>query len=238
MARFYCENIVGDSVELAGAEASHMVNVMRLKAGDGVELFDGKGTVADAVIVSSTKKTVQLKIESSQTHTARTVGRVVIAASIAKGQRFDWMVSKCTELGVDCIAPIICERTVKLAKGAKVVERLEKLAVSAAKQCRRVFLPKISEPRTLVSFLEGFKCEYPEAKLVFGGLCEGSVSLGQLGCGSDVVAIVGPEGGFTEGEEKLLKDNGAAAIRLTETILRTETAAMTFASVLCVSRDA
>ena len=238
MARFYYKNIIGENVDLIGSEAAHLINVMRLKVGDHAELFDGKGKLAQAKITSTTKKSAHLKIQSIDIQLPRTSGRIVIAASIAKGQRFDWMVSKCTELGADHIAPIICERTVKLAKGAKVVERLEKLAVSAAKQCRRVFLPTISEPQTLVSLLESLKVDYPEAKVVFGGLGEGSVSSGQLWCETDVVAIVGPEGGFTEAEEILLKENDAAAIRLTDTILRTETAAMAFASILCAMRDA
>ena len=238
MNRFYCENIVGNTIELVGDEASHLINVMRLKAGDQIELFDGKGTLAQAVIAGTKKKSAQLQIENIDTTPPRTEKRVIIAASIAKGQRFDWMISKCTELGTDHIVPIICDRTVKLAKGSKAGDRLSKLALSAAKQCKRLFLPTISQPQKLTEAIGNLKADYPDARLIFGGLTANTVPISSIPTDCDTIAIIGPEGGFTDQEHNFLTENAAIPIKLTDTVLRTETAAVTIASILCTQRDA
>lgn len=238
MSRFYCENFDTGSIELTGEEGRHLVSVIRLVAGSTVELFDGKGKLATATVTATTRKSAELKIETIETTKPKTTGRVIIAASVAKGQRFDWMISKCTELGADVIAPLICERTVKLAKGAKAVDRYKKLSLSAAKQCKRIFLPAITEPGNLDTAIDKLKQTYPAAKIIYGGLSAPTTSiLNQLETEKDVIAIVGPEGGFTEDEEKMLKTKGALAVKLTQTILRTETAAITIAAILCTARD-
>lgn len=237
MNRFYCDNIAGDAVELDSAEASHLINVMRLKPGERVELFDGKGTLAQAVITGTKKRTAELKIENIQTHPARSNNRVIIAASIAKGQRFDWMISKCTELGADHIVPIICRRTVKLAKGSGAVDRYEKLIISAAKQCKRLFFPVISEPADLPVAIDNLKQTYPNAKILFGGLSENVTPISAVKTDTDVIAVIGPEGGFTNEETHFFEEKSAIGVKLTDTILRTETAAIAFASILCTLRD-
>jgi 16S rRNA (uracil1498-N3)-methyltransferase len=177
-------------------------------------------------------------VETIETAEPPTAGRVIIAASVAKGQRFDWMISKCTEIGVDVIAPIICERTVKLAKGANAVDRYEKLSLSAAKQCKRIFLPAIHEPENLDIAIDKLRQTYPAAKIIYGGLSQNPTSiLDQVEAEKDIIAIIGPEGGFTDDEEKMMKEKGAVAVKLTQTILRTETAAITIAAILCTARD-
>ena len=238
MTRFYCENIIVGTIELTGDEGRHLASVMRLGPGDVVELFDGKGKLATATVTSTTRKSAQLTVENIQTIEPRTSARIIIAASIAKGQRFDWMISKCTELGVDHIAPIICQRTVKLAKGSKALHRYSKLALSAAKQCKRIFLPTIAEPDNIDSAVDKLKEMYPDAKIIYGSLSENPVSiLNATSPQEDVIAVVGPEGGFTAEEEKLLRDKNAVGIKLTETVLRTETAATALATILATSRD-
>ena len=238
MSRFYCENFDIGSIELTGDEGRHLVSAMRLTAGSTVELFDGKGKLATAVVTSTTRKSAQLKVETVETFPPPTAGRVIIAASIAKGQRFDWLISKCTEIGVETIAPVICERTVKLAKGANAANRYEKLSLSAAKQCKRVFLPTIGQPEKLDAAIDKLKQQYPTAKIIYGGLSQNpSPIMDQIEAGKDVIAIVGPEGGFTDDEEKMLSEKGAVPVKLTQTILRTETAAITIAAILCTARD-
>jgi 16S rRNA (uracil1498-N3)-methyltransferase len=238
MTRFYCENINVGTVELAGDEGRHLVSVMRLGPGDVVELFDGKGNLATATVISTTRKSAQLTVENIHTIEPRTSARIIIAASIAKGQRFDWMISKCTELGADHIAPIICQRTVKLAKGTKAIQRYNKLALSAAKQCKRIFLPVITEPDNIDIAVDKLKEMYPDAKIIYGSLSENPVSiLNAISPQEDVIAVVGPEGGFTAEEEKMLNDKQATAVKITQTVLRTETAATAITSIVATSRD-
>jgi 16S rRNA (uracil1498-N3)-methyltransferase len=210
-----------------------------LTAGERVELFDGNGALAQVVISDITRKAVTLQVDKIHSEPARTSGRIVIAASIAKGQRFDWLITKCTELGVDHIAAVIFERTVKLAKGTSTSERYNKLAIAAAKQCGRIFLPKITGPADLQPTLSLLKNDYPHARIIFGALNPQAESVVELARdGKDIIAFVGPEGGLTCEEENLLKSAGACQVRLTDTTLRIETAAVAFAAILCANRDA
>jgi len=237
-ARFYCESIELGQVQLTPDEAHHLVNVLRLTAGERVELFDGNGALAQALITDITRKAVTLQVENIHSEPARTSGRIVIAASIAKGQRFDWLLTKCTELGVDHIAAVIFEHTVKLAKGTSTTQRYDKLTIAAAKQCGRIFLPEITGPTDLQQTLALLKNNYPDARLIFGALNPQAKSVVELARdGKDIIAFVGPEGGLTCEEEDLLTSAGAREVRLTDTTLRIETAAVAFAAILCANRD-
>jgi len=239
LARFYCDSIIEGQVQLEPDQAHHLANVLRLEPGQPVVLFDGKGTLAQAVITDIKRKAVTLEVEDILKEDARTTGRIVIAASIAKGRRFDWAITKCTELGVDHIAAVAFERTVKLAKGPSVLDRYHKLALAATKQCGRVFLPKITGPCDLSEILLSLKKDYPEAHLVFGTLNPDAKRICKLPTSDeDIIAFVGPEGGLTEQEESLLKAAGARKVQLTDTTLRIETAAFAFAAILCANRDA
>ena len=238
MSRFYCSKISQDTVIIDGEQFHHLVKVRRMNVGDEAELFDGRGMVAVAVITEINKAHARIKIQRRETQKPRQEGRIVIGTSVAKGSRFDWLVSKCTELGVDRIVPIAFQRTVKLAKGAQAGERYSKLAVEAAKQCGRNFLPRIDEVCSLSECIEKLKEEYPQIQLLFGSLNTSAKSIMEIDTvGTDIMAFVGPEGGFTEKEESILQDNGAVGVHLAETILRIETAAIAFAAILTVKRN-
>ncbi len=238
MHRFYCENLAGTAAELVGSEAHHLANVLRLHKDDKVELFDGKGTLSLAAIENIARHQVTLRIESAKTTPERKTGRIIIAASIAKGERFDWLIAKCTELGADRICPIIFERTVKLPKNPRIVDRWLAIAIESAKQCKRLHLPRIDSPAALVQAIPALKAAYPAGRLVFGSPSPLSPALAATPFGtSDVIAFIGPEGGLTDNEIRLLMQNAAQAIRLTDTILRIETAALAFAAILTAQRN-
>jgi len=237
-ARFYRESIETGRVELSPDQAHHLVNVLRMEPGQELELFDGKGTVGRAIITNVKHKTVELNVEDARTVPTRTSGRVIIAVSIAKGRRFDWVITKCTELGADHIAPVLFERTVKLAQGASVLARYNNLALAATKQSGRVFLPKITAPVDLAGTLSALQKDYPKARLVFGTLNTEAKRICTLpAVDEDIIAFVGPEGGMTPEEQERLRAAGAAEVRLTDTTLRIETAAFAFAAILCANRD-
>lgn len=238
LSRFYCDKIGKGQVRLAEAEAHHLINVMRLSAGEKIELFDGRGKLAKSVITEIKRKEVFVEIKEIQTLERHKSGRVVIAASIAKGQRFDMLISKCTELGADHIAAVVFERTVKQAKGQGALERYEKLSISAAKQCGRLFLPRITGPMNPAETISFLKNEYPQGKFIFGSLNKEAENItGTVKDGSDVIAFVGPEGGITGAEENMLINEGARRVRLTDTVLRIETAAIAFSAILCAGRS-
>ncbi|MCK4753567.1 MAG: 16S rRNA (uracil(1498)-N(3))-methyltransferase [Planctomycetes bacterium] len=236
LIRFYCNPITKPSVELVDTEAHHLLNVRRLKTGDKVELFDGQGTLATAAITETKHKIVTLEIENLK-KTKKTYPQIIIAVSIPKGERFDLTITKCTELGIDRITPIIFERTVKQSKNPKAVSRWQKLTIAAAKQSRNLFLPKIDEPINLSDAIEMLKKNHPNAKLLLGSPDSKAPSLINQSFGdTDIIAVIGPEGGLTENELTLLKNQKAESVRLTDTILRVETAAIAFAAILAAKR--
>ncbi|MHC4618665.1 MAG: RsmE family RNA methyltransferase [Planctomycetota bacterium] len=239
LLRFYCNPIVEPVVELSPSEARHLALVRRLVVGDDIELFDGLGTLAVGVIRTASRRKVTLDVRETRVLPRPKRPQIVVAVSVAKGERFDWLIGKCTELGVDRISPILFERTVKQAKNPRINERWNNLAIAAAKQCRSVFLPQIDKPLPLKEAVETLSKEYPNVKFLLGSLSD---SARPLACREpepgDIVALVGPEGGLTEEEEALLQNYGCQAVRLTDTVLRIETAALAFAAVLTAQRSA
>lgn len=239
LLRFYCDPLNKPVAELAGPEVHHAASVRRLKAGDKVELFDGKGSVATAAIISATSRKVTLKIDELKIIPKPACAQIILAVSVAKGERFDWLIAKATELGADRICPVIFERTVKQPKNPKIVDRWLNIAISAAKQCRRIFLPQIDSPAPLPKVIELLKADHPKACLLLGSLDQDSKPLIAQSFGDhDCIAVVGPEGGLTEKEQIFLKNQGAQHVRISITVLRVETAALAFTAVLSAQRDA
>jgi 16S rRNA (uracil1498-N3)-methyltransferase len=238
-ARFFCNTINQENdIVICDVQFRHLTKVLRLKRGDSIELFDGKGIVAQAIIEKITKDSALLKIQTRNTFETRDKRRIIIASSMAKGQRFDEIIAMCCQLGIDRIMPVIFERTVKQAGSPRTLERFESIAVESAKQCGRNFLPLIDKPMSFEKALEKMQAEYPQAKIIFGSLMENAESIMDFDFDSDdIIAFIGPEGGLTEAEESLLKKINAQAVRLTDTILRIETAAITFAAILAAKRD-
>lgn len=234
--RCYCQKIEPGLLQLDPAESHHLTHVLHLKKGAALEAFDGKGILAGAAIAEITRKTVTLEIGKIQNLSPPRRGRIIIAASLAKAQRFDRLVTQCTELGADHIAAVICQRTVKLAKGA-TADRYKKLTIAAAKQSGRIFLPEVTAPSDLAQTLDDLKGNYPYARIIFGGMTENAVPIANLKPDqSDTIAFIGPEGGLTDGEQNLLKENGALEVSLVENILRVETAAIAVTALLVANR--
>lgn len=240
LIRLYSQTITSPQTILSGSEAHHLASVMRRAVGSEVELFDGLGTIAKAVVKFAKKREVILNVTQISKAKLRSENRIILVVSLAKGQRFDWLISKCTELGIDHIIPAIYSNTVKQGSGEKLVLRYNNLAISAAKQCKRAVLPQIDAPQTLAQALGKVREEYPSSTLLTASLSENPASLfddSKIPPKSDKIVFIGPEGGLTADEEAILSENGAVRISLTETILRVETAALAVTSILAVRRD-
>ncbi len=235
--RFFQSPINQGGSEITGPEAHHLIKVMRCQVGDSLELFDGKGCLAQASIVEVKSKKVLISITSIEQFPARDTQRIILAVSLAKGERFDWLISKCSELGVDHIIPVLYERTVKKGSGKNILERFEHLAIAAAKQSERLFLPQIDSPMSLSETLEHCQTLYPHAQWLIGSLNESAKPVTTLSWqDEDVIVFIGPEGGFADSEESLLLSHPSLALRISDTILRTETAGMAFGSYLAALR--
>ena len=220
----------GGAVELEEGASRH-VRVLRLRPGDHVELFDGKGSLAPAVIRELEGRVV-CDAEPPSTAPARNA-RVVLVLGIPKGSTLDDCVRMATELGVDEIALMQAERSVPrwdAPRAAQRLERLTRVAAEAAAQCERADLPLIQAPRSCAGWLDA---RPPEAQgVIFGARASGALSFG--GTPEQVWCAVGPEGGFSPGELQAFQAAGFVLASLGPTVLRVDTAV---AAALTVVQD-
>ena len=237
--RFYCEQIDQPAlVELAPEECHHLLSVRRVKPGHSVELFDGRGGLGTGALHQVRGGTAVVKIDQFDRFEPPKA-RIVLAVSVPKAKRFDDIVLKCTEIGINHIIPVLFERTVKQpGNPEKAVLRWRKLIIEAAKQSRRLFLPQLDEPCQLPDALSALKNKYPRARLLAGSPKAQQNLFEELKTElQDTIVFIGPEGGFSPNEENFLTAQNLRYVKLTNTILRVETAAIAFASVLAHHRD-
>ncbi len=228
---FYCppRRLHDDIVELPADESHHAVSVMRLSQGDRLIVVDGVGTAYRgevAKIVGNKKVAVRLYLE------IRNFGEPMVAltlvAGLSVGSKFDTVVQEGTELGVKRFVPVIAARSkVRLDDSKKVAartRRLERVALSAIKQCRRSYRPEIALPITFAQYMKEVDAE--SLRLIFhpGGSPVSSVELPEITGLRRVTALVGPESGFTQDEVDLAVKAGFVPVSLGARILRTETA--------------
>jgi len=234
---FYCAGIKNGSVQLCGPQAHQLINVLRLHRKDVCELFDGRGTLADAVIKQIDHRQATLEVRNVKKISRPFTQNIIIASDIAKGKRFDWLIEKCTELGIDRIIPVLFDRTIRIVKNPKTCEHWLNVSIAAAKQSGRIYLPKIDAPLPLFQAMEVLHKSRPRIKILFGNVTgEAAVISEYLPSDTDVAAFIGPQGGLTDNELELLEKNGASACRISNNILRTETAAVAFGSILSANR--
>jgi len=209
----------GISLELAGGPANYLGNVMRLKVGGEVLLFDGASGEWLASVADAGKKRMTLRIER-RTREQETVPDVWLAFAPVKRTQTDWLVEKATELGAARLIPVITQRTV--VERVKL-DRLNLIAIEAAEQCGRTVLPDVSEPLPLAHFLQH---RDPARTLYFADEAGGDPAVNAFVPGPAVI-LTGPEGGFTEDERTTIRATpNCAAITLGPRILRAETAAL------------
>lgn len=215
------------TVELEGSEAHHLLHVLRASVGDRVGLFNGQGDEAIAKIVEIRKRSARLQICDCWMTPAET-SELVLATAMPKGDRADWLVEKATELGMSRIIPLRTARSVVEPREAKL-HRLEQVAVSACKQCGRSRLPRLDPLTSLNDVLREFS-QTPTNRLLladpraeqtleefFGAILDSPTM---------IVALIGPEGGFTVEEHAAALAANAMPVRLGANILRIETAAL------------
>lgn len=237
LVRFYCESIEPRTI-LDPVESNHLSRVLRLSVGASVELFDGNGTLAQGTVDQIQRNQVTIRVTQRTQTPPRNSGKVILAVSYAKGQRFDWLVEKCTELGADHIAAVQFDRTVKLGND-KTLQRLSKITIAAAKQCGRVFLPKLTGPAKLKETVETLRSEYPRCPLIYGspdGKPRPEIMKPTAADGT--ITFIGPEGGFTDTEVDYFESIGASPVSINQNILRVETAAIAFCTLFGQHQDA
>lgn len=230
--RFYHNPLNPGQARLSAAEGRHFVSVLRGRAGQSIELFDGCGGLAGGVVTQIKKNDVFVEIKNVSACPLSQAGRIILAVAAAKGQRLDWMLSKCTELGADHIVLILYEHSVRLGSQS-AAGRYQNILIAACKQSGRVFLPILTGPQKLAEAIAELKRQYPQSRFIFGSPDPNAKTIRNLANDSrDTLVFIGPEGGLTQIETQLLEHNGAVPVRVANHILRTETAAVAFTAIL------
>jgi 16S rRNA (uracil1498-N3)-methyltransferase len=227
---FYCAEFtgLGDTITLQGPEARHVAGSRRLKVGDGICLFDGRGTVGRATIenIDRRAKTIVAKVEECQAVPAPTPS-IELACALPKGERLAILLDMTTQLGMAAFRPLECERSV-VTSGPTVRARWQRICAEACKQSRRPHLPTIHSPATLAQVLADTNgCDIWVADPT--GVKIAAVKAQQR-ASDRLLLMVGPEGGFSENELSHLLRAGGQMINLGDSILRIETAAVVLLS--------
>jgi len=208
---------------LSPEESEHCVRVLRHHVGEMIHGIDGKGNYYNGEIIQASKKEVIVKIKEkiAQWGEKKTHIRLVVSP-LKQKERFEWLIEKAVELGVNEIIPVVCRRTI--TDNTKT-ERLHNLMLAALKQCKRSLLPTLHAPKP-------FEATFALCvnSLKFIAFCESSEPLQhyqpQIAAAEDLTIFIGPEGDFTQQEVDLAVQNACIPISLGDTRLRTETAGM------------
>ncbi len=229
---FYKEYLVASTTDVVLDETSskHIVQVLRMQNGEQLQLTNGKGDLLIAEIADNNRKKCALKI-IQKSKIANPKSTITIAISPVKNNtRFEWFLEKATEIGVSEIIPLICSRT---EKTAFKFERMKSILVSAMLQSQQTWLPVLHEP---TKFNELITSSAHQQKFIAHCIDDAKRNLADLNNESlySKIILIGPEGDFTPAEIELALQNHFSAVALGETRLRTETAGIVAATLLCL----
>ncbi len=227
MANFFVdeEAFLKDPIEIDGEEANHIVKVLRMKTGEKLTVFDGKGMCADCVIEKIEAKTVVVKAEKRYESLTEPKLKITLFQAVPKNPKTDLIIQKATELGVTEIVLVNTKRIVaKIDKESKM-ERMRRIAFEAAKQCGRAYIPKVIGP---ISFDEAVSIAKEKDVAIIPYECEkqGKISDYVNSAVSSLAIFIGPEGGFEESEIEKAVSCNVKPVTLGKRILRTETAGL------------
>ena len=229
MRLFYNKDLKeGDSrLIIEREESRHMVRVLRKKVGDTIYVTNGKGILFTTKIDVINKNSSELKIINSKKESKSKFHINIAVAPTKNNDRIEWFIEKSTEIGINTISTVLCEKSER--KKIKI-DRLEKITISAMKQSLQLHKPIIQE---LVSFEEFIKNCKSEDKFI--AHCKESKKLFLNNCtlkAKTITMWIGPEGGFSENEIELAEKHGFISVSLGNNRLRTETAAIAATQIL------
>ncbi len=230
LTRLYFPDPIADHGEcvLPAAQAHHVARVLRLKAGEGVTLFDGNGSEYPAAIVRLTRSAVVLRVGERRELDRESPLAISLAQAVSSGERMDYTVQKAVELGAARIEPLTSSRCVVRLAGERAAKRTahwQAVAVAACEQCGRNRVPEIAPVTAFSDWLGRQSGSDGRARLLLAP--QGGVRLRDVvRPAGALILLSGPEGGFTAEEEDAAQRAGFAPVRLGPRILRTETAAV------------
>ncbi|WP_405415858.1 16S rRNA (uracil(1498)-N(3))-methyltransferase [Maribacter sp. Asnod1-A12] len=208
-------------------ESKHIVKVLRKTNGDELWITNGSGYLFEGKIINHDIKKCEVELISSKKTYPKSHRLHIAVAPTKMNDRFEWFLEKATEIGIDEITPIICNRSER-----KVIklERMQRVLESAMKQSLQTYLPKLNEPISISEFLDK-----PTSELQFIAHCEDTERhelKRRVAADKDVTILIGPEGDFSPEEIKYAIQKGYAPVAMGKTRLRTETAAIVACTII------
>lgn len=232
---FYIETYDASSafITLNEETSKHIVQVLRMQIGEQLNLTDGKGNLLTAIITDAHKKNCVARIQAAS-FKPLAVRKTVVAISLVKNvSRFEWFLEKATEIGVTEIIPLLCERT---ERQYFRYDRMKGIIVSAMLQSQQTWLPLLHQPINFKEYVLQAESSNDVQKMI--AHCEegNKQSITQvIKAGLSMYNIlIGPEGDFTPNEIELALTQNYSPVVLGETRLRTETAGMVAATLVCI----
>jgi len=224
---------LGHIMDMPTGIARHLVQVLRLRAGDRCVLFNGDGYDYSAVISGLSKQRVQVRVESRQPVDNESILAITLLQGMARGEKMDLILQKATELGVREIIPVNSQRSEVRLDADRAEKRLahwRAVVAAACAQCGRARIPTITAPHALASVLSTLTSELR----LFLDPTEEAKKITELPtpAANHVVLAIGPEGGWSARDREQLTAAGFQGVRLGPRILRTETAGLAAIAVL------
>ena len=220
---FYNPELTSEAkhITFSPEESKHIAKVLRKQEGDLITITNGAGWLFEATLESATPTSCEADITDAQKYIQPMHWLHLAVAPTKNADRFEWFLEKATEIGVNEITPVICERSER--KSVKA-DRLQRIMESAMKQSKRVYLPKLNPSVDLSDFLA---LEHPGLRFIAHCHEEEKLELKRrVAPDKDITILIGPEGDFSEAEVDLAYEKGFYPVSLGEARLRTETAAV------------
>jgi len=235
MYRFYCQDADFSKPLVAindQHEIHHIKDVLRLKKGAALQIFNAKSQQADAIIEGIGKTVISLRVEKIKT-VDEGHAKIILACAPPKKGKFEYIIEKCTELGIDEIIPLKTKRTEVVFNEERMAGKLgrfEAVAINAAKQSKRIKIPHICPMTSLAQVLKNLDpqglhlipCLKDHPKHITDILRDPSLALRM----TNITIFIGPEGDFTPDEVDLAIKHGCIPVSLGDTVLKVETAAI------------
>lgn len=234
MKRIFVKDVTGDSITISGGDANHLARSLRARRGDRITAVDGVGNCAVVELINFDRETITAK-RVSDIQQITTDRKIILADCLPKQNRFETIIEKATELGVDKIQPLISERTIARPGGVREkskFERWQRIAKEAAEQCAR---NTITEIGNICSLDDWLKKNFPlddDTLLLFCWENERETTVRKVlssyknSGGENIIVLIGPEGGFSEREVNDIKAIGGVSVTLGSRVLKTDTAAI------------
>ncbi len=227
----------GDELFLDEVEHNHLSRVLRCSVGEEIELYNNTENSYICTILSITKKQTQIKVNKVIQAKTNPVSDVTVYTAMLKGEKFEFLITKFTELGIKAIVPFESEFCIG-KQSVNKKDRFLQIAKDACKQCKRTKLLDVKEPITFKEMLKDIQ-EYDYVLFAYEKNQDGSLNkvLDKMPKNKKVALVIGSEGGFSEKEAEQIIQAGAHCVSLGNRILRAETASIMLASVVLYKLD-